>query len=151
MFPFWFWFWYLFKTPENLQAWFFSGDSKSRFSEWKYLNYTSCSPQQVNFYPSAMVLANLKYQNMLYLQDVTSILFTLKYFDILSLLLAEVSYSFCMITRSKISGDNYTFSWFPNVWQKLYSKGTRKIITVKIFLMCSWWQYPGMLMKLTEA
>ena len=108
-------FWYL--------AWFLPGDFKNSVSEWKHLNYTSSSPQEVNFCLSATVLAILKYQYLV-IADVISILFNLKYFDILHLRLAEVTYSFCIITRSKLSGDNYNFSWFFNIWQKLYSNGT---------------------------
>lgn len=49
-------------------------------------DYTFCSPWEVNFFLSAKVLVSLKYKNILHFQDVISILDTLKYFNILSLL-----------------------------------------------------------------
>lgn len=92
----------------------------------------------MNFCLSVMVLANLKYQNVLYLQDATSILFALKYFDILSLLLGEVLYSFCVTIRSKLSGTAINFHYFLMYDKNYMQKGHErwKIITVKMFLMC---------------
>lgn len=67
---------------------------------------------------------SLKYENILLLQDVIFILDTLKYFNILSLLSPEVFYSFCIINWSRLSGNNYEFSYFPKVWQNIYLKRT---------------------------
>lgn len=87
----------------------------SRLLKIYWPDYTSCCPWEVNFFKSAKVLVSLKYENILLLQDVIFILDILKHFNILSLLLAEVLCSFCISTWSRFSGNNYEFSYFPNV------------------------------------
>lgn len=97
--------WNLFKASENLLAWL------------HFLFSSGCES-----FVRAKVLVSLKYKNILLLQDVISVLGTLKYFKIFSLLLAEVLYSFCIISGSRLSGNNYEFSYFPNVWQNICLK-----------------------------
>lgn len=125
----------------------------SRLLKIYWPDYTSCSPWEVNFFKSANILVSSKYKNILLLQDVIFILDILKYFDILSLLPAEVLCSFCIITWSRLSGNTMNFHIFL-MFDKIYIwRGHErwKIVTVKMSLMCSWSQYPGMLIKLTEA